>query len=597
MVDTLLSKFVKDFGDMVMRQEVSYLFHSIFAKIIIWMAFIFACLKTLSSLRKGELSGHFPKFFIAWLACVPVNGIPLGFTILNNLTTAFSHKLNKMTHSVLTTLGKDLSLPPGFVYNAIFRAASTEIEDPVLGGRIRNLVENCVPDIRIPVDATGSGKKWKPASPVDLFSGKSELKASGNIQYSLPGKLQAALNNRAFTIGKQKHLCSEYLDETRKQLAAYVKSKDPAKMPENLVLVGSNNGETQSVGIQDIKVWKPGSSESYKRVYSVAANLAQSAAIQKEMLKQYFNIDLARNSGSRMLMEKMGGLHHSVNLNATGGKDLSLSDVVTTTIFDIKTLASSLNKFMGLEGSVSNAAMLTDINQKMYDFPLFIAGIQLLVKVAFPVVCLLLFFSVAPFKMLSWVWIISLLTPSYIHLMRSISNSLHIYVNGISYVSDRLEKIKETEPAYLLHGLNFDAANRILEDATKLQQTMLTIETYLWGGIFMILPAGYWLSKQSSSVLDRLGRSVGYQVSNRTSQAVMDQIKSRARNSDGSSPDQEGPGGVSGAVISTGSAATGAAISAATFVASTVAKNASDGENTIQNSMSARPSEKQEVKT
>jgi len=592
MVDTLLSKFVKEFGDFVMQKEVEYLFGSVFVKIIIWSAFIYASGQTLLAFRRGELSRHFPKFMFAWLVCVPVGNIPLGFMLLNNVSTALSYKLEKMTQSLLSTMGKESSLPPGFVYNAIFRAASLEIEDPEISFAIRNLVENCVPDVQIETgqaDEVGRRiKKW--ITPVDLFKGKSTVTSEGQVSYDIPVHLARLLSNRTFNIGSETYNCNAYLEQTRTALANHIKSKNPVLIPENIVLVGSNNGETQHIGINDEKIWTPSSSPTAGNIYRIAANLAQSSAIQKEILRQYFDIDTNRMTASRFLMDKMGTLNPAVDLQTTGKNNNGVSDIITTSVFEYKTILSSLNKFFGLEGAASNGAMLAEINQKMNDFPLFIAGIQLLAKIAFPLVCLSLFYTSRIFKMLSLIWVISLLTPAYINFMRGISNSLHLYLNGLSKTAEGLNRIKETESAYLFYGLNFDASNKLLDDATKLQQTLLTIETFLWGGIFMILPAGIWLNKHGPAMLERMGGAIGRSMSHKIAGEVTEKV---TKNLGGKAWKQGFEnagferGSLRNALGSVGTAATGAAIAGVTFVASKMMK--AQTKPVSENDLSSQP--------
>ncbi|MCB9228967.1 MAG: hypothetical protein H6618_05090 [Deltaproteobacteria bacterium] len=570
MVDTLLAKFVKDFGDMVMEQEVSYLYQSIFAKIIIWAAFVFACLKTFSSFRHGVFSRHFPRFFAAWLACVPVHGIPFGFTVINHISTAFSHSLSKMTHGILSTTRPDMSFPPGFVYNALSRAASMDIEDPALGGQIRVLVENCVPDIPLLTHQISSDGHVirKVASPADLFSGRSHMTDAGQYEYEIVAELSDALNQRTFTMGNDQHICLSYLKRTREQLVAYIREKNPLKMPENLVLVGSNHGETQHVGIQEIRAWTAEQSSFYMELYSVAANLAQAAMIQKEMLRQYYAVDLTGESRN-----------HALSFGLASTADVELN-----------TIAASVRRFMGLESAMLRAWLLSGIEQNMSDIPLMIAGVQLLVKMAFPMICLLLFFSSVPFKIFSWVWLMSLLTPVYLYFMRSVSDSFHLYMSGLSGLATQADIIKESDPAYLLSGISFAAANRMSDIALQLQQTLLTIEAWLWGGIFMIFPAGLWFSGHSFRQIQRTVLSSGGQISSRRSLVLTDQRQNRTeschvseRVSEHVSEQSHRSSSVSATYTAVRSVPTGSAIAAVSFVT----EKTLDKENPLQDSIAA----------
>ena len=126
------------------------------------------------------------------------------------------------------------------------------------------------------------------------------------------------LGNRKFSIGLNTYTCSDYLSNTRLELATYIKNKNLTKMPENLVMVGSNNGETQSIGINDEKVWNPKESETAKNIEKLAANMAHATAIQKEVLKQYYDIDLNRATAGRFLMRQAGNLNPSIDLQTTG---------------------------------------------------------------------------------------------------------------------------------------------------------------------------------------------------------------------------------------------------------------------------------------
>ena len=504
MIDTVLSIFVKEYGDYVLSEEVSELFNSPLARLIIYGCFVVACGSLLQAYRKNQDSAFSKRFFIAWLACLPVGGLPLSYRIVNGLTTSFSYQLEKVTHSILTKVGTNKAMPPGYVYNAIFRASSVDISSPELGGRVRLLLENCVPNI--------DKDDGIPFNPTDLFTGKLTTTHEGNLDYELNFR-SSILENRRFQIGDSSFNCLDFLKETRSNLLAHIREKNLVQMPPGLVMVGTNNGETIASNITPQTVWNPSGSDAAKHVERVALNLAHATAIQKELQKQYFNYDTGVMLSPNNLMAKMNTLDPSVE-SQVRGSPLGMADVITTTSFAAHSLWSSISKFFHLEGSMQNGALMANINQKMNDYPYFIALIQLGFKIIFPLVCFSLFFTTQVFRIWSYVWLITLITPTYVHFFRSISNSMLLHIHGIIDIAEGLRTVANTEAGFLYNGLNFAAANEFVADTVKLQNTMLNIEMYLWGAAFIALPGGMWVSKRGVEMAGAIGnaisRSLGY---------------------------------------------------------------------------------------
>ncbi|MGE3611158.1 MAG: hypothetical protein AB7I27_16320 [Bacteriovoracaceae bacterium] len=166
-----------------------------------------------------------------------------------------------------------------------------------------------------------------------------------------------------------------------------------------------------------------------------------------------------------------------------------------------KALARSLN----IDGVLDNASRLHDINEKILNLPYYTSYLQVILKLIAPLAILSMFLGTMKWmKYWTLSWSLSLGLPWFLYISRTISNSILMWVLKLEELTPK----ESYSPNYLLHGINFEATSKVLEDSSRMMSVFLQCEMALWSSLFVVIPFSSWLVGQAGNFVNRMGSSV-----------------------------------------------------------------------------------------
>jgi len=478
MTDTVLSRFVKDFGDYVMQAITLDLYGSDIAKVIIYIGGMIAFFHFAWLLHRGIISKKIVFFFIAWLFCLPVGGKPLAYVLVNDLGVAVQTQLLKTAKRVLKKKDGKNALPPGYVVNAIIRAGSVNITDPSIRTRISVLLENCIPDGVL-------NKEEKPLSASDLFAVRA---ASGRVNSSYvenfdPEYLKRAKSGYLGASGNQIN-CYDLLLGTRSDLKKHLRQKNITNLRDDK---GLGLGTSKNL---DVPRSTGPVSKAASHIKNTAVNLAAAISLQKEAANKA-KIAWDQNPiDNALAYYKNEFASRSVHDNVSKGVEGSNSGL-TKFMFGVMSLPTVIAREFKVDKAISNASILHEMNEKMLSLPYMVAAVQNLLKIIAPLAVLTLLLGTFKFFFAwSMMWIATLLLPVVMTFSRGISNSLLYHANKLGEYSN----IIKGDPGFLKLGIDFDAANQILADSSRMMNNILNVEMGVWAVVTGMLLATSWFA-------------------------------------------------------------------------------------------------------
>lgn len=468
--DTALASFVRDFGDSAMLAMVTTFYEAPLVKLLIYVAAVIMFVLLGVSIHRGSLSKFIGIFWISWIAIIPVNQKPLLYVTINTFSELATDLLHKFSYNLLTGFGTKNSIPPGFVFNVINRSALAEITDQGLKDNVRFLISNCIPN--------ANNLEGKPFSATDLFavkvrsSNKSGINSSEALEYNFDPNL---LKVRTFDVEEKNTNCLDLLNTTLHGIRSHLRSKDLGRQEQNPNEIEETGGKESS---------------DYKKLSEFSLNLAHASSIHKQIVKDYFP------EASTSYFDTIDGTVAASTSDANFLTGVPLAIMNTP-----KALARSLN----IDGVLDNASKLHDINEKILNLPYYTSYLQVILKIIVPLAILSMFFGTMKWiKYWSLSWSLSLVLPWFLYISRTISNSILMWAL-------KLEELAPKEayaPNYLLHGINFEATSKVLEDTSRMMSVFLQCELAMWGSLFVIIPFSSWLVGQAGNFMNRMGSSV-----------------------------------------------------------------------------------------
>lgn len=507
--DTALARFVRDFGDSVLSVMTEHLYQSPIVSLLFYLSGVAMLIYTAISIHRGQLSKYVTTFWIGWLLVQPINKKPAVYTIVNTITSNVALELQVITHKLMTNFGTNSTLPPNFVFNSIIRASSMKLQNPIIRKDVRFIIDNCIPN--------APNKQGKPISAADLFTGKysSEPNGTDSIVFNFDPKY---LRVRTFKVGNETINCMDLLTSTIGRIRSEIKNYDPTKLPEALY-VGLNTGQQLSKG-NEVTTWNTdGSSDAY-RVGKMAMNLAQANVIQDIILDEYYETKGAKYEGDD---------------DSTADTPLvRLIKNPTDSTFDSTKIAlnimnapTAIARYINIDGKLNSASALYNINKKMLDLPYYISFIQSILKLICPLLALTILFGTwRPLTIWTSVWFLSMAVPWILFISRIITNSILLW----SFKIENLSQNMNLYPGFLEMGIDFTAANNMLNDTARAMAVFLQAELGLWGALFLVIPAAGWIAggkmnNWTHSAGSAVAGMAGRKVTNKAIDKVGEQIK------------------------------------------------------------------------
>ena len=427
-------------------------------------------------LAEKKWSKYFATWFLAWFLLLPYEGRPIGYIGYNVLSTRLSLELQEVIHDFMKYYK---SGPPGFVKNAIFKAASTKITDEEIRKDIHFLIENCVPH--------GKKKDNQFYSASDLFKGKmSSAPGLGRVFVpSLPSDVLQKLQNKTFEIEQGLANCKSLLLATNLALREHIENKDILK--DETLVVGPNNGELPQKRVTTYRA----SDDYQKKIGRFALNLAQASSIQALILKDYFGKDLDYSGKSTEVTSPL----------ISQIKESRAFYDPTRVITSLLTTPRAIGQAFNIHNFYDNATKLYAINEKLISLPYHIANMQIYLKLFCILAFLALFLGFSkPLILWAIMWFLSLNVPWILTLARLIANALMMHQLKIEEMINELS----SDPNTMNLGIDFEASANMLSDSSVLMSSILQFEDGLWKVLFTFIPlAGILGTSQTTSFLSK----------------------------------------------------------------------------------------------
>lgn len=479
MFDTLLTSAVKDFGDLVLETFTDVLYASAFVNAIIQLFLISQIVALGVSIYRRNFTVQKLYFLGIMLCLAPINKKPLYYVVVNSMTTILTSLTQDATFKVLGATQSNGNLPPGFVFNAIFKAGTAKLDDPSVAKDVSFLIDNCIP-------AGAKNNKGEALSVLDLFGGSVPSSQDGIDTFNLSFDKSVLEKRRIELIGGDFTSCYALLLDTRNRVRSSLRRQRLTDMPDALYK-GANSGEDTG---NRVTTYAPQGSMADK-IGKIAVNLAEAQYYEKEVLKQYFN--MPETSWMSGLAESQGAQSPltSISMNAFkesagGQRSFGFSYDPTEYVVDFANMPSALARLMGLDGSLDAGHAIADLNEEITYIPLKIAYLQLILKFILPIVVVLMIFPLGKQLASAWgiAWVLTVLGPSVMLFVRSLNNRFIVWALELENTYEDYEN----HPSFLAAGVSFDAANALVADVGKYMGIAFTMEKSLLLAFFAVVP-------------------------------------------------------------------------------------------------------------
>lgn len=485
--DTALAAFVRDFGDLLMEFFAERIYQSPLAQLVIYIAGIFFLCSIAISFFYPSFIRYWISFLIAWILLSPYQNKPVFYYIVNTFSIGTSTLIQGIIHDLFTHFSGKKGLPPNYVYNSIYRAATTTIKDPQIRKDILFLIENCIP--------YGKNNRGITISAADILSGKITtdiLSGTNSIVYPFEPSYLENLKNRVFEKNGNRITCFSLLESTTHRLRGNLLSDLVTNTSQ--LFVGANNGESKKT----ITTWKTDKTEQ-DSIGQMSLNLAHATSIQQLLLEDVFNTKLSYRNGTDK------GMSPVIDLSKTLISESSFNP--TKIMLNVLNTPTSIGRYFNIDGFYSSAQGLQDMNERLYNLPYYISYVQIFLKIA---VILLLFSALfGSWRFITlWAtcWFLTLNVPWILMLSRIISNLILIHALKLK---EQVSAISQ-DANFLTIGVDFYAATKMLDDTSRMMNVFINCENAIWGSLFFIIPAAGWfasgrISNAASAAIGHLG--------------------------------------------------------------------------------------------
>lgn len=468
---TVFTHMVDDFGDQLLSGMQLYFFNSSLVQFLVGISATIFFVDLAFSIKEGKPKFKAYMYVIAWLACLPISGKPLGFTFVNAIGTSISYALEKSVNFAMnqsTTTGGS-GMPPYYAANAFIRAANARITDPNVKTEIASIMQNCVPE----PGAQVTNNDGLPLSGMDLLipSQTPQNTNVGAYQFNFGSNAQNVLKNTPSHItdlstGSALN-CYDLLVKAQTDIRTDMMNQNLTAMPQAIAM-GSAPGATNEVDFS-----QP-TSVMAQNVQAVSLNMGSAIASSYAAMGMV-NKDVPLPEG---VDESMYEVSRSV-----GG--------VTSFSLALHSALDSISKSSHVFKNWDIGAKLSELNEKMYTLPSMISTAQLWLKLLSPLAFLTMMFGTARI-VITWcgMWFATLIFPV-------IANIFGSYLSGLiaaRYQFDATAGLTPTNANFLMRGESLDAIGDVMRDFASHVDTTLNYQLAAFGLISTLIIGGAWFS-------------------------------------------------------------------------------------------------------
>jgi hypothetical protein len=479
---TVFTKMVDDFGNQILQNMQLLFFHTSILQYILGICASFFLVKLGLSLKDGRPSPGGFSFVLAWLACLTFNGKPLGFTVINSISTSISYALEKAVNfgmNQATTTGGS-GMPPYYAANAFIRAANARITEPNVKTEIASLMQNCVPDPGENI----VNNDGLPLSGMDLLMPISTPSNSnvGSYQFNFSSNAQSVLKNRPSHVVQlstgTEFNCYDLAVQTQVDLRTDMMNQKLTAMPQTIA-VGSAPGATKQ------ETFTEPTSVMATNIQTIALNMAAATAAT------YGAMDAVRDSSVVPFVdEKMLDMSGAVG----GFTSLSLG---------LHNAMDSIAKTYRVFKEWAIGSKLSELNEKLYTLPSLIATAQLWLKILSPIAFVSMFFTGRIVLTWAGMWFATMIFPVIANIFGSYLSALII----ARYQFDSAAGHFPTNANFLMTGESLYAIEDVMRDFASHVDTTLNYQMAAFGLVSTLIIGGAWFSHKlaNSGLVNTLG--------------------------------------------------------------------------------------------
>jgi hypothetical protein len=472
---TVFTKMVDDFGNQLLAGMQLYFFNASLVQFLIGISATIFLVMLAFSVKEGKPSFSTFLFVLAWFACLPRQGKPLGFTVVNSIGTSISYALEKSVNYALnqaTTTGGS-AMPPYYVANAFIRAANARITDPNVKLEIASLMQNCVPD----PGANIVNLDGYPLSGMDLLLPKqTPANASvGGYQYNFGSTAQSVLKNTPSHVTDLRYgtdlNCYDLVVKTQNDIRTDMLNQKLTAMPQAIAIGSAPGSENQVNFVEPTSVIAT-------NVQTVSLNMAAATAAS------YAAMEIAKGAAidpsvDEKLLDMSG---------AVGG--------FTSTSLGLHNAIDSIAKKFNIIKNWDIGAKLSELNEKLYTLPSLIATAQIWLKVLAPLAFLSMMFGTMRIA-LTWcgMWFATLIFP----VIATVFGSYLSALITARYQFDLAAGTIPTNANFLMTGESLDAIGDVMRDFASHVDTTLNYQMAAFSLVSTLIIGGAWFSHKLSN--------------------------------------------------------------------------------------------------
>lgn len=480
---TVFTKMVDDFGNQLLSGMQTYFFNSSLIQFFIGIMGTVFFIYLAFSIKEGKFKFQLLLYVLAWFACLPFGGKPLGFIFVNGIGSSISYALEKSVDFAMnqaTTAG-GTGMPPYYAANAFIRAANARITDPNVKTEIASIMQNCVPD-------PGSGvtnNDGLPLSGIDLLI-PSQTPSNTNVgaySFNFGSNAENVLKttpSHVTDLSSGTSLnCYDLMVKAQTDIRTDMMNQKLTSMPQTIA-IGSAPGSTNEVD------YTQPTSVMAQNVQSVALNMASATAASYAAMEAASGVPVDGGLNEKML--DMSG--------AVGG--------FTSTSLALHNAVDSIGKKFGIFKNWDVGSKLAELNEKLYTLPSMIATAQLWLKVLAPLAFITMVLGTMRIA-LTWcgMWFATLIFPVIANIFGSYLSALI----STRYQFDVASATNPTNANFLMTGESLDAIGDVMRDFASHVDTTLNYQLAAFGLVSALIIGGSWFSHKlaNSGLVKALG--------------------------------------------------------------------------------------------
>lgn len=432
--DTVLSRFMRTFGDTAGSRVYQLFYESTIVGIVIWASTILAGIYLALNIQKDGKNNRYPMVFVfTLLFSLPTgSGKPIGYRIIDSASNMIASSFAKIATEVFASnANNDLAMA------SMLNSVSTRYPADIRGS-IVTLIENCVPE-----GVTYS--TGKPIAPYDLF------RFVGDVDNMKLDFDQSLLLQRMITVKDKQVSCADLHDKTVKLALLYNKQTN-----EDVI--------NQTNLSKDYQVIRSGSSE-------LADKITPKVALASGFLNTSFEV-LKGNGSVGVNDDTYDAMANSGSYYASGvGRGMQL-------FYYLSNLKAGVMRATGMDsvGDIHNLAR--EYREKMQDLPYVMSVIFLVLQLAFSLIVFTPLITGGFRYLMMWTGVFITVKASawILVIMRLIFNQISLH---------HWEDFSQTSGQFFLQAENMGVMS---SEVFKMTENYLLVEKSILGALMIGVP-------------------------------------------------------------------------------------------------------------